>query len=282
VTQTQTITRIQEIIARLQEALPLLIEEQQGLPPGPLTIAEVEARHQRREQISGLIQEAYTRLRSLPYGEGWPSLPKPEWMAWAQAVLAQPGSLILEVDTSGLQVGAEVLRLLLLRLEDGAVVFDQCIRPTQSLAERPEALTYNGLTAEELAGAPPLEEVWPAFWQQARGKVLVSFNWPWDYQQLTAACRRLGQGVPALLGLDLQEPACTYFGLSFGFASLGDICCRLGEPLSRPATALERARGQLAILRAMAEGRLGPLHEQEEVDEGDLEALDDLDDTQPF
>ncbi|MBE3566504.1 MAG: hypothetical protein IMW90_12340, partial [Thermogemmatispora sp.] len=174
----------------------------------------------------------------------------------------------------------EVLRLLLLRLEDGAVVFDQCIRQTQPIAQMQEALAYNGLTAEELAGAPPLEEVWPAFWQQARGKVLVSFNWPWDYQQLTAACRRLGQGVPALLGLDLQEPARASFELSF--ASLGDICCRLGEPLSRPATALERARGQRAILRAMAEGRLGPLHEQEEVDEGDLDALDDLDDTQPF
>ncbi|MBE3568049.1 MAG: hypothetical protein IMW90_20220 [Thermogemmatispora sp.] len=271
------LSSLDEIVTQLHQVRPLVEQEMQ--PAGPLTILEVEQRLRRREALAQRLDGILSRLRALCHGDGWPMLPKPDLMGWAQALLHHAtSSFILEIDTSGVDPEAEILRLLLLRLEDGALVFDQRVRPTQSMAQRPEALTYNGLTAEELAGAPPLEEVWPAFCEQTQGRLLVSWGLRWDLAQLQRAGRRLQAPLPAL-GLDLQEPARAYFELSF--ASLGDICRRLGEPLPRPATAPARARGQLLVIRAMAEGRLGPLHEREQ-DEGDLDALDDLDDSQPF
>lgn len=281
-----------EILARLQQIRPLVAQEAQ--PAGPRTILEVEQRLRQREELAQRLDTILSRLRALAHGNDWPPLPQPELMGWAQALLSHAtNSLILEVDTSGVDPKAELLRLLLLRLEDGMVVFDQAIRPSQPLAQMQEALAYNGLTAEELGAAPPLEEVWPAFCQQCRGQLLVSWGLHWDQAQLQRAGRQVQAPLP-VLGLDLQEPASRYFGTSF--ASLGEICRRLGVPLPMPATALDRARGQLLVIRSMAEGRLGslysPLSEPEEADEEpaqddqgpaeDSDFLEQLDDTQPF
>ncbi|GER84495.1 hypothetical protein KTAU_31310 [Thermogemmatispora aurantia] len=240
--------------------------------PHPLSLAEVERRLAQRRHLQTLLQTLEQTINELP------ALPDPERMAWAQALLALPTSRILEVDTTRLGSTAELLRLVLVRPSDGQTVFDQLIRPQQGYDQA--ALTYNGLTPAQLEQAPELATVWPAFEQQVRGQLLISWNWAWDEEQLRRASRRLGVGVPVLLGIDLQEPARTFFSQSY--AGLPTLCRLIGAPLPQPATAVERARGQVAILRAMAEGRLGPLHEQEEADEGDLDALDDLDDTQPF
>jgi DNA polymerase III alpha subunit (gram-positive type) len=212
-------------------------------------------RQRRRQRLAGLLDELQAAVDRLP------PLPDAEQMAWAQAILSHPGSCVLEVDTTGLGPQAELLRLLLLSVDsvDSAVVYDQLIRPSQPLEHDPAALTYNGLTRQQIEQAPSLEEVWSAFEQRAVGRLLISWNWAWDYERLVAACQRLGLGAPALLGLDLQAPARSFFHQLY--ASLPMLCQQLGTPLPQPATALDRARGQLLILRAMADGRLGPLHQ---------------------
>jgi DNA polymerase III epsilon subunit-like protein len=258
---TTLLHQIEQVSATVMEPLP-----------HPPSLAEVERRLAQRRHLQTLLQTLEQTINELP------ALPDPEAMAWAQALLALPTSLILEVDTTRLGSTAELIRLVLVRPSDGQTVFDQILRPQQGYD--PAALAYNGLTPFQLEQAPDLATVWPAFAQQVRGQFLISWNWVWDVEQLSRASRRLGYGAPILLGIDLQEPARTFFEQPY--AGLPTLCRLIDASLPQPATALERARGQLAILRAMAEGRLGPLHEQEEVDEGDLEALDDLDDTQPF
>nr|BBH95163.1 hypothetical protein KTA_33620 [Thermogemmatispora argillosa] len=257
---TTLLQQIEQLSATVMEPLPQA-----------LSLAEVERRLAHRSQLQALLRSLEEILNELP------ALPDPEGMAWAQALLALPSSLIVEVDTSRLGSTAELLRLVLVRPSDGQTIFDQILRPQRGYD--PASLTYNGLTPAQLEQAPEdLSTVWPAFLQQARGHMLIGWNWAWDADQLRRASRQLGLGLPVLLGIDLQEPARTFF--SQPYAGLPTLCRLLGAPLPQPATALDRARGQLLVLRAMAEGRLGPLHslsEPEEADDGP-----DLEDSQPF
>ncbi|MBX5459255.1 MAG: hypothetical protein IRZ31_20370, partial [Thermogemmatispora sp.] len=93
--------------------------------PRPLSVAEVEHRLAHRQQLQALLRELEQAVNELP------ALPDPEGMAWAQALLALPTSLILEVDTTSLGSAAELLRLVLVRPSDGQTVFDQILRPQQ-------------------------------------------------------------------------------------------------------------------------------------------------------
>src|SRR5579875_3405464 len=91
---TTLLQQIEQLSATVMEPLPQA-----------LSLTEVERRLAHRSQLQALLQALEETINELP------ALPDPEGMAWAQALLALPSSLIIEVDTSRLGSTAELLRL---------------------------------------------------------------------------------------------------------------------------------------------------------------------------
>ncbi|WP_376793790.1 hypothetical protein [Thermogemmatispora sp.] len=258
-------------LEQLEQQLPILL----GHPPiSPLDPATVLQLQQEQRRVGRLLDEFRDSVRffSEQYQRSF-LLPNWQEMRWARATLALH-PLFLEVDTTGLHKQADVIRLFLLEA-DGTVRFDSLVRPQRPPTE--EALFYNGLLASSLETAPEAADVWPAFLAALEGRFIVGYSVGWDLEQLDRLCLQGGLPPAPIVAVDLQEHAARYLE-GWRYPRLATLCRHLGHPLPEhpQQTAHDRARGQLLILTAMAEGRGVYSSEAVETD------LEDLDDTQPF
>ncbi len=237
---------IEQLTTISQEIQELIDEEMRPLSR-PIQLGDISRRLAQRSRLGNLREN----LHRILYGaiDSLPSLPDPQLIAWARALLSLPNMMVIEVDTTGLG-DSEIIRLLLLKPGDQEPTFDRIVRPMQSAYEM-SALAYNGLSVEEVERGSELAEIFPLFEEQILGHILLSWNWDWDKSQLRRSARRLGRGEPILIGIDLQDAARGFFERPW--ASLGALCSLIGSPLIRKA-APDRARGQLAILQAIAAG----------------------------
>lgn len=223
---------------------------------GPITdLADLTQRHQERRELEHHLQALadFIHLTRRNLGQ-CRKLPRLDLVQWAQEVLAFPNVALLEVDTSGLDANAEVLRVLLLN-KHRTVLYDTCITPTRR--PLPNVLHLNGLDMEDdLQHAPSAEAVWDELRAALMGKYLISFNRDFDCNALNALAKRLNQRELTLIGADLMTTAQEYFSLQ-GYPKLVTLCERLGKPLPMPPaqTALHRAMGQLDLLEAMTQGQ---------------------------
>jgi len=156
------------------------------------------------------------------------------------------------VDTDGLHNDAEILRIVLLE-RDGIPIYTQLFKPRRPLTERIAHLT--AISPEMLAQAPPLAEEWERVIQAFAGRYIPSFNLEFDQSRLSDNAEHDGLTPVAVIGDCLMLRAGTYYE-AYSYPKLSDLCMRIGFPLPEHPRqdAYDRARGQIHLLEAMAQG----------------------------
>lgn len=237
-----------DIIAAMQGCETLLQGEYSSEPVKDL--ADLKLHQDMREAIANHLESVQRyasnlrmRFRSLPKLPAWKDA------VWARDMLGKANMALLEVDTDGLAFDAALLRVVLLDAQQ-RVLFDTFIRPKQMPSR--ELLSITGIAQTDLDNAPTFAEVWPKIHAALTGKHLVSYGRDFDIGKLE---HHAGQDMPFVATSCLMEKATSYFQ-STSFLRLAELCWRVGHPLpERPnQTALDRAVGQLRVLKAMANG----------------------------
>ncbi|HVU70067.1 MAG TPA: hypothetical protein VHD63_23250 [Ktedonobacteraceae bacterium] len=122
----------------------------------------------------------------------------------------------------------------------------------------PTDRTRFGINELHSQQARSLPQVWPDLLAALRGCYLLV----WDLRQarlvLEQEAGRFGLEPLVLIGEDLLVQALRCYQSS-GRNSLTSLCAFIGHPLLPCASIADRARGQLALLEAMAQGISGSL-----------------------
>jgi DNA polymerase III epsilon subunit-like protein len=240
-----------DITQHYEVATALLSAEEAAPPVSQFSDWQARQRNrvllaERLSQLGQAVSHLQRRVAALP------TLARREHLHWAQALLAFPNLAFLEVDTDGLDADADIVRLAVID-QTGAVLYDQLVQPRRPISPKIAHLT--GLTQERLSAAPRLVEVWEQVQAALAGRYVLSFNLEFDQQQLTTKARRCDLPLLTFIGECLMLRAQEYYAAAF-YPKLADLCERLGYPLpDHPhQDALDRARGQVHLLRAMAQG----------------------------
>lgn len=239
-------------IPMLVQTLTNLLTQEQSLGPSQ-GIDDIHARQQRRgtiiqyfkrlEEEVGLLRN---QIRALPF------LPPLKVIHWAQSVRAMPNLVFLEVDTTGLDEHAEITRLVLMDIH-GQALLDCLMKPSQPLSRSIMAIT--GLTNENVqAFGLAIQDVLTQVRHLLQGAYVLSYNLDFDAGKLRQATKRHQLDEIPLIGDDLMAWAMLYFGYS-SYPKLERLCTQIGQPLpAQPhQTALDRAKGQIALLNAIAD-----------------------------
>lgn len=212
------------------------------------TLQASQHRRKGMEQALQRLQHACTQLGSLL--DELPRLPDERQISWARAVLAMPNLAFLEIDTTGLSDEDEVIRFTLVGADD-QVIEDVLIRPLKEQLSA-SASEANGIKPEQLERALAASDVWERIRKALTGRYVISFGLEWDTRRLNQTATWYHLEPVLVIGDCLQRHACYYNGEHY--LKLEELCARAGAPLpTRPyQTSFDRARGQLAVLQAMA------------------------------
>ena len=179
----------------------------------------------------------------------FPTLPNENEIQWAQAISAMNNVRMLEVESTGLTEQDEIVRITTVDLT-GTVHDDLFFKPSQPMSA--EASAANGLTDDMLQYAPSLKDMWEMIRGALYGQYVLSFSQQFDRKMLQAAAVRHHLPPIIFVGDDVQTHATQYYHREY-YLRLAELCERVGHPLESNS-AIHRAQGQCAILKAMAEG----------------------------
>ena len=242
---------LDEELALIQSQLTT--EEQRGSSEG---LSDLARRLEEREVIKGQLSHLAGELGTLTRRfERLPALPSLTQVRRAQSVLAYPNGRILSVDTASSLEEAQIIRVLLLDF-DGAVRFDKYVA-AGCTPSRQEMQTL-GITAQNLREAPSLPQIWSTLLDALMGCYIVSYDLGRVRQVLEKSAELYGLYPPTIIGDSWLKQCLSYFQAA-GFVGLESLCNLVGCPLPGPpdCTAVDRARGQLCLLQAMAKGLTG-------------------------
>ncbi len=174
---------------------------------------------------------------------------------WAQSVLACPNGRILLVDTAFSAEEAGFVHVLLLDF-GGTVCLDRYIAPGYILSK--QAMRDLGMTTQDLQDASSLPQIWPSLLETLMGLYIVWYDLRRVRRALERAAEQYALDPPVIIG-DCLLPQCARYFQASVFVGLSSLCELVGHPLPEPpdCTTLDRARGQLHLLKAMAQGITG-------------------------
>ncbi len=225
---------------------------------GPVNgLDDLMGRRQRRMTIKQhltLLELELQRVREQEHR--LPALPPLIHMHWAQAVLAFPNLAFLEVDTTGLSADAEIIRVMVMDAQSSAVL-DQLVKPSRHLTAEISRIT--GISNQDVEQAPAITQVWERLRKAIQGSYVLSYNLDFDMGKLKETARRHNlEEELAIIEECLMQRAMLYFDIS-SYPKLETLCRRIGHPLPEQPrqTALDRARGQIHLLSAMANAIIG-------------------------
>lgn len=238
--------------ALIPQKLSDLLAQERDL--GPVRhMDDLQARLQRRSVIARQIQQWEEALRLVQkQSRMLPPLPPLKVIYWAQAVRAMPNLVFLEVDTTGLQENAEIVRVVVLNIREETLL-DCLVTPSQPLSR--QIVTITGITNVEIqASGVPVAQALAQLRQVIHGAFVLSYNLEFDAGKLREATHRHRLDEITIIGEDLMERAMSYLHLT-SYPKLEGLCQQLGQPLPPQPhqTALDRARGQIDVLNAMAD-----------------------------
>lgn len=245
-------TTTQHDTATLYSVVTTLLRSEESTAR-PIDLSTWQGQRARRAVLAGYIQQLEQAVAEMRRRlDALPALAHPVHVHWAQAVLAMPNLAILEVDTDGLFADADILRMALVN-QNGEVLYDQLVQPRRPLGAKISRLT--GISEEMLEHAPHLSEVWPQVQAAFAGRYVLSYNLEFDSGKLSESAERYDLPSLPLIGECLMLRAQEYYGTG-AYPKLADLCHRLGHPLPEHPhqDALDRARGQVCLLRAMSHG----------------------------
>ncbi len=150
---------ITHLVQTIQEGLAV-----ERTPQQIHSVEDLAAWHQRRRTLKQQLEHLSAEVRNLrEQVQALPSLPSLGAVQWAQAVLAMPNLVFLELDTTGLGQDAEIIRALILD-QAGVPLLDVYARPKQPLSRQIEMLT--GITNDAVMQQGVTEESirFPTIW----------------------------------------------------------------------------------------------------------------------
>ncbi|WP_177154661.1 3'-5' exonuclease [Actinosynnema pretiosum] len=110
-----------------------------------------------------------------------------ESATWARDVLADRDAVVL--DTELTDFTGRVIEVAVVAT-DGATLLTSLVDP-EGTPINPHAQRAHGITAQMLAGAPTLEQLWPKLDHVLRGKRVIAWNAPFDLTRLRAEHRHI-------------------------------------------------------------------------------------------
>ena len=119
----------------------------------------------------------------------------------------------LDVETTGLSAwfGDRICEIAILRCRGDEIIdsFDTLVNPARPIS--PGAARVNGLTDEELTGAPCFTEIAAQVEARLEGAIVVCHNAPFDLGFMCSEFNRLGQEFPPVKAIDTLRLARTHF-----------------------------------------------------------------------
>jgi DNA polymerase-3 subunit epsilon len=109
--------------------------------------------------------------------------------AWARGVLADPQTVILDTETTGLDYRAQVVQIAVIDTA-GAVLLNTLVRPTEPIP--PAASRIHGIVDQMVAGAPAWPEILPFLRPVLHGRRVVIYNAAYDKRILRQSCQAHG------------------------------------------------------------------------------------------
>jgi DNA polymerase-3 subunit epsilon len=111
-------------------------------------------------------------------------------VAWARDVLADPGAIILDTETSGLDGGAEIVEIAVIDVA-GNPLLDTLVRPGRLIP--PEATAIHGIADADVVGAPAWSEIHERVGELLRAaSQIVIYNADFDRAMLRQTQKRYG------------------------------------------------------------------------------------------
>jgi DNA polymerase III epsilon subunit-like protein len=172
-----------------------------------------------------------------------------EASSWAQEVLANPGAIVLDTETTDLD--GEVIELAITTMR-GSVLFEGLVCPRGAIS--PGAHAVHGLTHLDLLEALP----WPHLYEQVRAiltgaSVIVAYNADFDQAVLDRTCTQYG--LPLLSEATRDRWACAMQWYAQWWGEWSDYHGEYRwQPLGGGHRAHEDCLAVLERLRTMAGG----------------------------
>ena len=178
--------------------------------------------------------------------------------AWARAICATSGVLILDTETTGIGSQDQVIELAVLDTR-GNVLLETLVKPSCPID--PAALRVHGLSEAHLARAPE----WPLVYRELRAifdiaRLIVTYNAPFDRRLIEQTCRCYGLRLPDLSWDCAMRRFAEYAGPPpteswRTYHRLSEALDRLGIPHPGVHRAAADAEACRLLVRAMAAGR---------------------------
>ncbi len=104
---------------------------------------------------------------------------------WARARAADPTTIFLDTETTGLGPGAEIIDLAVVDVH-GNVLIDTLIAPRSPIP--PETTRVHGIVDQDVIGAPAWFEVYPTLAPLLRQRPVVVYNAEFDRRMIANCC----------------------------------------------------------------------------------------------
>ncbi len=160
---------------------------------------------------------------------------------WAAELRGRDDWRVLDVETTGLEWGSEIVSVAIVA-PAGDVLLDTLIHP-QGCIER-DASAVNGLTAADVAHAPPFPAVYPQIAHLLAERQVVAFNADFDRSMLSGVCRR--HSLPWLETVTWEDAMAPYSAWCGQWSSYWRDYT--WQPLLRTGGAHQAAADGLAVL----------------------------------
>lgn len=163
---------------------------------------------------------------------------------------------VLDYETTGIDartcwpVQAAVVHGVLGEDEPPTVALQTLVCPPEDVEIPEEAARIHGKRRPDLVGAPSVQEATPAILDALKGRLLVCFNLPYDWQVLATSCARSDlRDLPPFVGLD---PLVWARRASDKFSNkLTQVADRYGIDLSNAHDAGADAMGTALVMRPL-------------------------------
>jgi DNA polymerase III subunit epsilon len=167
--------------------------------------------------------------------------------------------VVVDTETTGLGIDAEIVEIAIVRMGDRKVLLDTLVRPSLPPTDGRDW---------DFSGAPSFRDIGPQVARYLTSYTPVAFNARFDLPMIREAMRRCGAPIPRLVG-ECAMKAYATFSEHDSFVSLERACREMGidrTPYGETHHALADALATIDLVLAMraASGAVGVLASEEE------------------